>query len=375
MIILADMNSFMHHPLQYPWLLAPGVFILGAILGSLLNVCIYRLPLEKSIFWPSSRCMKCLHPLRWSDNIPLLSYYLLKGQCRYCKEDYSSRYFWIELFTGATFAGLFIYYLGLNDQVIDAQGAPNLFREVSDFSLLVMSVLYFLFCCLLIVVTFTDIDHREIPLTVTIPGTIMGLLFSTLAPYPWPLNWLPSVGSLFGGQFASIEQITLLPTGFQLWPFWMPTNELFPLHSWQLGLLTSVLGALVGTGMVRAIRWLFSWGFGKEAMGIGDADLMMMIGAFLGWQATVIIFILGVFIAMAYALCIFVLNRGRELPFGPFLTIATALLLWSPVPLLTVTQRIFFDGLFLLMMGSVGTILALLMAFAIRITRLIRMAT
>ncbi len=370
-----DITNFMHRPLQTPWLLAPAVFILGAIVGSLLNVCIYRLPLEKSIFWPSSRCMNCLTSLRWYDNIPLLSYYLLKGQCRYCGAKFSSRYFWIECFTGLVFAGLFIYYLGLNDQIIDALGAQNAYRGVSDPSLLLMSVYAFLFCCFLIVVTFTDMDHREIPLSVTIPGTILGLALGVLAPYPWPLAWTPPLGAMFGGQFATPEQIFILPLAWQPWPYWMPTSEWFPMHSWQLGLMTSVIGALVGTGLVRAIRWIFSWGFGKEAMGIGDADLMMMIGAFLGWQAVLLVFILGVFIAMSYALCIFVLNRGRELPFGPFLTLATALLLWSPLPMHTVSQKIFFDGLFLLMMGSVGAILALLMAFGIRIFRFIRMAT
>src|SRR5436853_4617436 len=83
------------------------LFVLGTIVGSLLNVCIYRLPLEKSILWPGSRCGHCLQPVRWYDNIPLVSYLILRGRCRTCGTSFSARYFWIELLTGVCFAGLF----------------------------------------------------------------------------------------------------------------------------------------------------------------------------------------------------------------------------------------------------------------------------
>src|SRR5438270_1536709 len=83
------------------------VFVFGTIVGSLLNVCIYRIPLEKSIIWPGSRCSNCLQAVRWYDNIPLLSYLRLRGRCRTCHARFSSRYFWIELLTGLCFAGLF----------------------------------------------------------------------------------------------------------------------------------------------------------------------------------------------------------------------------------------------------------------------------
>src|SRR5260370_36833498 len=83
------------------------MFVFGTIVGSLLNVCIYRLPLEKSIIWPGSRCGHCLQAIRWYDNIPLLSYLILRGRCRTCRARFSMRYFLIELFTGLAFAGLF----------------------------------------------------------------------------------------------------------------------------------------------------------------------------------------------------------------------------------------------------------------------------
>src|SRR5437588_5566393 len=83
------------------------VFMLGAIVGSLLNVCIYRIPLEKSIIWPGSRCSHCLQPIRWYHNLPLLSYLLLRGRCATCATRFSSRYFLVELLTGLAFVALF----------------------------------------------------------------------------------------------------------------------------------------------------------------------------------------------------------------------------------------------------------------------------
>src|SRR5438876_6601860 len=83
------------------------LFVIGTMVGSLLNVCIYRIPMEKSIFWPGSRCSKCLQHIAWYDNVPLVSYVLLGGRCRICKERFSVRYFLIELMTGVSFAGLF----------------------------------------------------------------------------------------------------------------------------------------------------------------------------------------------------------------------------------------------------------------------------
>src|SRR5579871_6075873 len=81
--------------------------VFGAIVGSFLNVCIYRIPREKSILWPGSHCGRCLQPIRWYDNVPLLSYWILRGRCRNCGASYSMRYFLVELLTGAAFAGLF----------------------------------------------------------------------------------------------------------------------------------------------------------------------------------------------------------------------------------------------------------------------------
>src|SRR5579863_2768743 len=83
------------------------VFVIGAIVGSFLNVVIARLPFEKSIIWPSSRCGKCQKPIRWYDNIPLISYLWLRGRCRACGQGFSVRYFIVELVCALGFTGLF----------------------------------------------------------------------------------------------------------------------------------------------------------------------------------------------------------------------------------------------------------------------------
>jgi leader peptidase (prepilin peptidase) / N-methyltransferase len=82
-------------------------FVLGAIIGSFINVCVYRLPRRQSVLWPPSHCASCLHTVRWCDNIPLLSYVILRGRCRACGISFSSRYFWIELLAAISFAASF----------------------------------------------------------------------------------------------------------------------------------------------------------------------------------------------------------------------------------------------------------------------------
>ena len=96
-------NAIFRYPLDHPFALTPVVFILGALIGSLLNVCILRLPLEKSLWWPGSHCGNCLKGIWIRDNLPIISYLWLKGKCRHCGAKFSPRYLWIELLTGLLF--------------------------------------------------------------------------------------------------------------------------------------------------------------------------------------------------------------------------------------------------------------------------------
>jgi len=135
------------------------IFILGTIIGSFLNVCIVRLPHEKSVVFPGSHCVHCQKPIAWYDNIPLLSFIFLGGRCRHCRKRISFRYVIVELTMGLTFLGFYSY-----------------------FGLELILLPYLIFVCGLIVATFVDIEHRIIPDEVSIGGMVAGVIFSGLIP-------------------------------------------------------------------------------------------------------------------------------------------------------------------------------------------------
>ena len=149
------------------------VFIFGLAVGSFLNVCIYRLPLRKSIIFPPSHCPKCGNKIRAYDNIPLLSYILLGGKCRFCQERISLIYPAVELLSGLIFLFLYLWY-GLNWDF-----ASNLFLFTS-----------------LMVIFFIDLKHQLIPDVITLPGIAVGLAFSLLSKSP---SFLDSVIGIISG--------------------------------------------------------------------------------------------------------------------------------------------------------------------------------
>lgn len=370
---LHDLTSFMFRPLDYPLLLLPGIFIIGAIVGSLLNVCILRIPLEKSILWPESHCFSCLKPVAWYDNIPILSYWRLGGKCRGCGAEFAVRYFWIEVGMGVLFAVTFWWDVTLPERVQASLGPGQVYVPIAKPGLLLLWIFHVTLLSFLVVASFTDLDHREIPLRVTVPGTLIGIGFSYWLGYPWPLTTPIPASPQFGGM--DLPAFFALPTAAHFWPYWAPPLEITPYGSAAMGLTTSIVGALVGTGLVRTIRGIFSWGFGKEAMGLGDADLLMLIGAFLGWQAVFLSFAWGVLLLGAYALIFgFIFRAGRELPFGPALAVGAVVTVWAPLPVPLLTQKYFFDGLLILGLGTMAGMIALIMAFLIRSFRLVRQA-
>ncbi len=378
---MTEFERFINHLLtDYPWLLVFFAFALGTIIGSYLNVCIYRLPLEKSLFWPGSRCSSCLSPIHWYDNLPIISYLRLSGRCRVCGVSYSARYFWVEFLTGAVFAGLFYLEVvenahGIGSLWLNREAFEHAGKYALQVRLMVVWLCHAAFLSLLIVATFTDIDHWEIPLTITIFGTLLGIVVGTVFPWPWPVDpirisslfgdWQHNL--LFGGDARSVVPV---PAGLQRWPVFLPLPDWLPPGSWQLGLATSLVGAAVGTLSMRLIRFIFSWGLKKEAMGLGDADLMMMIGAFLGWQALVWVLFGAVMLGLVYAVVLVVRNKGNELPFGPFLAGGAVLALITPW-LYPLSQSFFFDWHLVLIIGGVSCVLALCLTLSIRMVRLI----
>jgi leader peptidase (prepilin peptidase)/N-methyltransferase len=215
------------------------VFVFGLLFGSFLNVCIYRIPAGISIVMPGSHCFSCGTPIRWYDNIPLFSYIVLRGRCRFCGVRFSMRYFFIELLTGILFA--FTFY---------------------RFQYTLATPVYIVFACLLVIATFTDIDHWIIPDEVSLGGAAFGFVISILTGF--------------------------FPRGFHLagaWPF--------EGIQWYAPVFNAGLGAIFGAVLIYLIGLIGTLIFRKEAMGIGDVKLFLLIGVFLGALGCVYVLMIG----------------------------------------------------------------------------------
>jgi leader peptidase (prepilin peptidase) / N-methyltransferase len=159
--------------------------------------------------------------------------------------------------------------------------------------------------------------------------------------------------------------------GVYPWPVWGPLPEpLAPGGNWQTGLATGLVGAMVGTFFLRCVGFLFSAGLGREALGLGDADLMMMAGAFLGWQIVVVSFFLSVLPAAVFGVTLLVLHRDRSLPFGPSLALAVLVTMlgwhWLASPGL---RLVFFWWQALLILVVFGLVFLVLMSLILRLVQ------
>ncbi len=353
------------------------VFVLGAAVGSFLNVCIARLPLEKSLFWPGSRCGSCFQRIRWYDNIPLVSYWVLRGRCRTCQARFSARYFLVELLTAGCFVGLFYLEVIANVHHFQVLEARRFFieRGVIPYQGWVVFGFHAALLSFLLIVVFCDLDRREIPMSVTVFGTVVGLIGAMLWPWPWP--YTPEQAAITGPA-ADREWWMLNPLmgprqGLYPWPVWGPLPEgLAPGGNWQTGLATGLAGMMVGTLLLRTVRFLFSKGLGKEALGLGDADLMMMAGSFLGWQPVVIAFFLSVIPALVFGIVQLVITRDNSLPFGPSLALGVVMTWLGWYWIGPRVQVLFFHGKFLLILLGACCVFMLVSSYLIRMVRLAR---
>jgi len=168
---------------NYLILMFVSVFVLGAIVGSFLNVCIYRIPAGQSIVFPASHCPVCAASLRWYHNVPILSFLLLRAKCAFCGVKISWRYPLVELLTALLFVLVFSY-----------------------FGLSVISLVFFLFVSALVVISFIDLDCQIIPDIISLPGIVVGFCCSFLLPW---LSWQDSLyGILLGGGSLFVVAIT-----------------------------------------------------------------------------------------------------------------------------------------------------------------------
>ena len=247
--------------------------LFGLLIGSFLNVCIYRMPLDLSVVRPRSFCVACKHPIAWYDNVPVLSYVLLRGRCRYCRAKISPRYPVVEILTGA----LFFYYVWRLGPTLPA-------------------LKFCLYGALLVGLIFCDLEERILPDEFTLGGTAAGLVLA------W---FVPVNDGIVGG--------LLWLSGAHWTEHWI-----------------SVAEAALGAALPTFVLWLGGWLYWKlrhrEGLGLGDVKLMAMVGAFLGLRGALLTLIVGALLGsvVGYA-CIRIAHKdpaSYELPFGTFLGIA-----------------------------------------------------
>jgi len=218
--------------------IATAIFVLGLAFGSFLNVCIYRMPLGLSVVTPRSACPECKHPIALYDNVPILSWLILGGRCRYCKAHISPRYLIIELLTGALFLACYWFF------------GPTL-----------STLKYCTFAFLLLGLIFTDAETKLLPDKMTLPGLALGLVFSLLVPVnDLASQFLPGMVNLPFSGALSMRIVSLVD---------------------------SLLGAVLGAAFIYGAGALYLRWRGLEGMGFGDVKLMAMVGAFLGMKLTV----------------------------------------------------------------------------------------
>jgi leader peptidase (prepilin peptidase) / N-methyltransferase len=262
-----------------------GVFLLGLAIGSFLNVCILRIPADKSIVLPASSCPKCGKAIAPYDNIPVLSWIVLGSKCRNCKTKISAMYPAVELLTGVLFLCCFLV-----------------------FGFTVEALKWAVFAALLVVLTITDLRERILPDEVNFFGLGAGIFFSFFTvPFDGTAEWLARR--------------------------WFD----FPPPPMALSVADSILGAAAGSGLL----WLVAEGYfrirGREGMGLGDVKMMAAVGAFLGLKRTMLTVLTGSLLGSVIGiLLISISKKGRdyELPFGTFLGAGALLVVFFGTPAL-----------------------------------------
>jgi len=282
---------------------------------------------------------------------------------------------WVELFTGLAFATVFIVEAVLPMTDAPWGNAEWLYRPGLRyhlhqpgtglfFGIVVAAAHCFLLSCL-IASAVIDAKHRIIPLGITYTGLVVGLIISTAFPWPWP-NQVPSIQP--EGWRLSAD----IPLGIAHWPFWGPTPTWAPPGSPLLGFLNGLIGAGVGLLIGRGIKIVFEAGMGREALGVGDADLLMMSGAFLGWQVITLALPVGAVLTLVVILpakfWAFVRRRKSDnaLAFGPGLA-AGVVVCWFGWPWLgELVRSVFFDGFMIAVFGGLVGVGLLVAGFVLR---------
>ncbi len=244
--------------------------LFGLLIGSFLNVCIYRMPRDLSVVKPRSFCPECNQTIAWFDNIPLVSYAMLAGRCRRCGHRISPRYPVVELLTSVVFFCAF-WFLGAK----------------------LAAVKFAVFGAIMIALVFSDLEERILPDEFTLGGTALGVIFAAFVPV--------SGGILLLIFYSSKQQ-------------------------WLVSICDSVMAAAICSGALWAVRAMYEKVRKREGLGLGDVKMGAMIGAFLGIQGALLTLLvgslLGVVVGLGYTWFTGKDASTYELPFGSFLGVS-----------------------------------------------------
>jgi leader peptidase (prepilin peptidase) / N-methyltransferase len=262
------------------------IFVFGLLIGSFLNVVIYRLPRRESIAFPGSHCPACNASVKPYDNIPVVSYAILGGRCRSCRVAISPVYPAVELLV----ATLYLLAFVKNEYLVDLPLVGDI-----------------VFLSLIVPLVFIDLRHKLLPNAITYPGFIAMATLRVLAP--------------------DVEQTALL-------------RRMFGLVGWTdhwVALLGVLLGAVAGGGSLWLVRELYFRLRSIEGMGLGDVKMMLMVGAYLGWQLTLLTIFMASLLGSVIGVALIRLRGGNmkmEIPFGVFLGPAAIISLFVGQPLI-----------------------------------------
>jgi leader peptidase (prepilin peptidase)/N-methyltransferase len=335
-------------------------FVVGCMVGSFLNVCIHRMPLEQSVVRPRSHCPNCKYSIPWFLNIPLATWLYLRGKCANCGNPISIRYFLVELLTGITFACSWIAFGRISAGV---------------------AAVYCIVLAGFIVATFIDIEHFIIPDEITIGGTVAGFLFSAIVPQlhntaDRALALKASgIGIVVGGGLVYLilrggklafgrEKFELEPgskvvfkeTALQLPDKEIPYSDIFYRKSDSIQLYARTIELADRCYFRTALSLtpselkigdeLFNPEevphmevetdevvIPREAMGLGDVKFMAAIGAFLGWQAAIFALMVSAVLGTLVSLGAIALRRvewSSRIPYGPYIAVAAIIYMFLP---------------------------------------------
>jgi leader peptidase (prepilin peptidase)/N-methyltransferase len=255
-------------------------FLFGLLIGSFLNVCIHRWPRDESVVQPRSRCPHCERQIEARDNIPVVSYLMLRGRCRYCGGVISWRYPLVEVLNGCLF-GFLVWKFGLDAFTVKAA----------------------FFGSMMLVLIFTDMEHYILPDEITLGGLVIGLVLSLFLP---------------------------MPEGLMKF-IWMITGGA-PDQRW-LSLSESAMGALLFGGGLWALREIYYRIRGIDGLGLGDVKMAAMMGAFWGFGHTLLILLIGSLVGALVGMLVVLVGGKKwnyEMPFGSYLGAAALIVtIWG----------------------------------------------